>query len=401
MTAMDGEVLDEIQNAVAEALGRLRVRGAVVVDGGVATFSGDGDTVAVDIGALAQQWRRLSPELRARRAEEIANQLARRRRATSSDAGRSRSVPQWIAAIGIAIAIVIVLYGAYALYTVQRARKAAAERALALREYERERERRAERVCDATRSRVMRGAVIGPTDVEGWVVELALLREAQKGAVIDDPALTTFFAPTGKDGERRLVWPEAGEIAGIAGPDTKVVLSPAEVAGKAGRPYAGATFVLTGRYVVPYFTDSDRIVYVRLATALRDKLDAKYGALYARCAHGSTHHLGAWFAGPGASGAAASLLYFMGTFAEVPHLKSSLLAADAGAFDRSLAFGSIVEATKTLDKARVLALLAPNGGMVAGAGSDIHDVTFPFHDSNRAARASREMARGLGIGTDR
>jgi hypothetical protein len=159
--------------------------------------------------------------------------------------------------------------------------------------------------------------------------------------------------------------------------------------------------VLTGRYVVPYFTESDRIVYVRLATALREKLGAKYGALYARCAHGSTHHLGAWFAGPGANGAAASLLYFMGTFAEVPHLKPSVLASDGGAFDHLLAFGSIVESTKTLDKARVLSLLAPNGGMIAGTSSDIHAITFPFHDSNRAARASREMARGLGIGTDR
>jgi hypothetical protein len=250
--------------------------------------------------------------------------------------------------------------------------------------YERARRERAVRVCEDTRARVVRGAVIGATDVEGWVVELVLLRSGSEPFV---PSRDL----TGIVEQNRFVWQQAPELSSISPGSVEV----AEATSRPARPGVRLTF--DGSYVTAYFREEERPLWVRTAGALAKQVRAAYGGLYARCAAGSAHHLGSWFLGPAPDGAAAALLYFMGTYADVPHVQRALLEPDGGAgLDRGFAFEQLVSATRRLDRSRLGVILSPHGGMIGG-GPGSTFLTFPFRDADRAARASRDLARALDI----
>jgi len=64
--------------------------------------------------------------------------------------------------------------------------------------------------------------------------------------------------------------------------------------------------------------------------------------------------------GPGPDGAALALLYFMGTYADVPHVRRSLLEPDgSSALDRGFAFEQLARATRPLDRSRLAVILSP------------------------------------------
>jgi hypothetical protein len=133
--------------------------------------------------------------------------------------------------------------------------------------------------------------------------------------------------------------------------------------------------------------------------AIADRLAARFAGLYARCAGGDTHHVGAWFRGPEPAGAAAALVFFMGIFSDVPHVKDSLLERTAdGRIDRALALGKLLETTQGLSRARMATLLGAHGGMIAGRPDGPTTLHFPFSDANRAARASRDIADAMNQG---
>src|SRR6185295_5747574 len=91
---------------------------------------------------------------------------------------------------------------------------------------EHERAERAARVCDATRARGLRGAAVGPSDVEGWVVELWALREAAQPSPAADPALASFVSASGA--AEHIVWKGAPSLAALEGLDTTVTVSEAD-----------------------------------------------------------------------------------------------------------------------------------------------------------------------------
>ena len=92
----------------------------------------------------------------------------------------------------------------------------------------------------------------------------------------------------------------------------------------------------------------------------------------------------------------------MGTFADVTHLSTTTHSATPGAGpDRSIAFQRISLATADLTRDSVRSLIGTQGGMISGGGDTFSSIIFPFRDGNRSARASREMARSLGVGTAR
>jgi hypothetical protein len=160
--------------------------------------------------------------------------------------------------------------------------------------------------------------------------------------------------------------------------------------------------VFSGRYVAPYFDDAERQEFVALARGVTDALGGSYAGLYARCAAGTSHHLGSWFRGPNARGAVASLLYFMGTFSEPADVRTALLMPPgAGGIDREFAFKNVIAATQSLKKARAVTLLSADLGAISGTDDQTSTLTFPFRDSNRASRASHGIARELGIGDGR
>jgi|RhiMethySRZTD1v2_1073278.scaffolds.fasta_scaffold11777_7 hypothetical protein len=261
---------------------------------------------------------------------------------------------------------------------------------------ERARQARAARVCEETRARVVRGAVIGATDVEGWVTELMLLRPAGGERFVTERDLAGVVDPSAG----RLVWKETPLLAAISG--GHVAVSDASLVG-GGRPTRpGLRLSFEGSpYVTAYFREEERSEWIRTASALAKQLGATQGALYARCAAGDAHHLGSWFLGTGADGAAAALLYFMGTYADVPHLAPALLGPDGGAvLDRAFAFERIGGATQGLDRGRLAVALSPHGGMIKGSTQGPFELTFPFRDADRAARASRDLARALKIASN-
>jgi len=246
----------------------------------------------------------------------------------------------------------------------------------------------------------MRGATVGPLDVEGWVVELMLLRGG-KASLATDPGLAQFIAREPNAGAARVSWTRAPDISALTGIDTTARLEEEEM-----RPpgaAAGRLLRLTfgGRYVLPYFREDQRVQYIMLANALSTQLKADYGALFARCESSEARHIAVWFLGATPGSALTSLLYFMGTGNDSPHLAPSVLLGDAGVFERDAVLVRIAAASQGASKSQVATWVGAQGGMIsAPSDGDVH-ITFPFRDSNRAARASREIARQLGIGVAR
>jgi serine/threonine-protein kinase len=376
-------------------------------------LEGYGPPTSAPLGALAAQWDGFSPELRGRRATALARELVQKRRASlppTARRGFNFKLPSFVAPLAILALTVVALWFARSWLIPGKSRSDGAPTttvtspvaSVGADAYEAERRARAERVCQATRSRIQRGATVGPTDVEGWVVELVLLRDGNSGELTFDPGLSPFISRRPGQLRGKFVWASAEDIAGAEGPSTIVDIANASIPNPESPKHRGVRLTFSGRYVAPYFRDDGRKSYVRVAAALAERLGATHGALYARCAESSSHHLGAWFRGPSAGGAAASLVYWMGAFADPPQLRATLLAADGGSDpSQSGVLDQLGTAGAELTKARIAKLIGSDGGMIAGRPDGPHTLTFPFKDGNRAARASLALARELDVGVTR
>ena len=393
----------DLARRLEETLARFGVAGNVAVTADMATLHGHGPTVSAELGALVSEWPALPEDARARRVGEVARRLSTERRAVASLAPvRRAGAPSFLRPLALVVAVVVATLAGVRFYQLHVATDATAvvRTPAATRDDpdQRERRARAARVCQATRSRIMRGASVGPSDAEGWVVELWALRAADRGSPTTDPALAEFVASDGPASRGRVTWRGAPALVGIEGPETRVDILDADVKGASRPAYRGVRVVFGGRFVAPYFDDVPRRDYVRLVRALTDALSIDYAALYARCADGDAHHVGSWFRGPTPGGAVTALLYFMGAFGEHPELRTSLLAP-AGATERDLgyAFENVANASGSLKKARIMTMLGPELGMIAGLDGQVSTVAFPFRDANRASRAAHAIARELGI----
>lgn len=403
-----GQSESELRQRLADSLSRFGVAGDVTVQAGRAALHGSGPTVTVDVRSLLDDWQSWNEQLRQRRVNDVARQLASERRALTGGTLPAQSgVPAFLSKVGIGVAVILLGFGARVLYRQWEANHptdAASKPLIADYDaYERDRAERAARVCETTRSRVMRGATVGPSDVEGWVVELAAFRAASKPSLIGDPVLATFVSRSAGQTKGRIVWANAApSLARPEGPGTDVTLVESNVP-EAGDPFLrGIRLVMSGHYVVPYFNEPERLDYLRFARVLTDALGADYAALYARCASGTSHQLGSWFRGPTPGGALASLLYFMGVFGEHPDLRATVLAPpNVSNVDYAFAMKNVISAAAGVRKSRVMTLLSADGGMISGTDDQVSTITFPFRDGNRASRSSHVVARELGIGEDK
>ncbi len=402
------EILREIVGLVGEALGRFGTAGEVRLEGDHIVLLGAGPPASVEVGSLPTQWELLPPDVRSRRATDLARRLVTQRRGGSLHPAPARSsvaLPAWVKPAGVVLLGAVVLVAIYRFIALQPSEQAPAGTGAAptAAQHERERASRAARVCESTRARVMLGATVSPTDVEGWVVEITLLRPGATTDLSFDPALSAFVDRRPGETRGRFVWPSAKEIVQIEGPDTVVIVSDASLLDSRHPRLRGVKLTFTGRYVVPYFRDEDRILYVRLAAALAERLGATHGAAAARCAHAHSYQLGSWFLGDTPASAAATLMLFMGAFADAPQLRATLLTPpDAGdGLDTAYAFDQLVAATKGLERGRISTVIGKHGGMIAGKPDASSSITFPFKDGNRAGRASRDIALELGIGVER
>ena len=406
------EVIREIETRLLESLGRFGVAGTVRIDEGRAVLEGNGPAVSTDVSALVEQWAQLSLPERERGCTDASRRLAAERRGKLGSrhveprSGIGATVV-WVAglmgAVGLLAvgAVLLRWFGArptddQAAATVDRRRADAA--VSDFERYEREREARSARACLATSTRVARGGTVSPADTEGWVVEVALLREQASSDLSVHPALDQFIARESGRSMGRFIWPEASELAGVDGATARVVVRSAGLRGGGTRSWRGVTLSFTGKYVRPYFAPEQRFVYQRVAYALARSLEATHAGVYARCATGSLHQLGSWFQGPSAGEAAGAMVYFMGVVngrgldgGKGDHRDGGPAPVTADLLEQ------ILTATAGLDRTRIATVLGSQNGMISGPKGGPATISFPFRDGNRATRCSHQVTRFLGL----
>ncbi|MCC6216907.1 MAG: hypothetical protein IT376_18760 [Polyangiaceae bacterium] len=392
----ESEVRDEIAVLANEAIGRFGVAGAVTLEADRAVLSGPGGAVALPLGSLVEQWRELPFDERRRRVNELARGLVAARRGSLAPApgggGSASGGLRLLGALGLATAVAAVAWYLRSARDADEARSAPAVDAVAqLAEIERERSERAARVCEATRARFLRGGTPTPLDVEGWVVELSGLGAP---GVASATALAELVGGSG-----RVAWAGAPDLAAVDGPDTAVTVADSSVTGADAGATGGVTLRFSGAYVKAYFDEATRPAFFPFAAAAVERLRLASAALYARCAHGGGYSTGAWFAGEDLGAVATSVVFVMGTNADVPQLRDAFAVKDGG-LDRAGLLQEIRARAARLERRQVLAALSPNGGMLQGRSDGAHTITFPFRDAHRATRASRALAVVAGLAVE-
>ena len=253
--------------------------------------------------------------------------------------------------------------------------------------------------CAKSRTRVARGGSVGPADVEGWQVELVLLR---RGPVVDlsqSGSLAPFVRRDPSSKSAKLRWAKASSLVARERFDAQIEVRALPALG--AKNISGVSFVFSGPYVVPYFTEDQRADYFLLADALADSLGATDGGLFAHCADSESHHVGSWFLGVTPGAAVGSLIYFMEGFSELPALKPEVLGSGAEPARRGHTFDAIDQAASALSRGSVATLVGSELGMISGRPNHPARLTFPFRDGSRASRSGLGAARSLGLASSR
>jgi serine/threonine-protein kinase len=401
----EGEVADEIRALVEQELEKQRKRATVRVEGSSLVVAADGRT---DIQGTIAQWDSLPQDLRDKRIVQIAQLLTPGPTAVPwAPAKRQTSRPgklSWFAPLAVVIATGAVLLLAYRflapggravgdLSIFARGTVSASAQPSAP-DPDQERATLASSACDQSRTRVARGANVGPADVEGWVVELVLLRRSGSGAdLASAPELGKFVQRKAGAATGSLVWSGAKSLFDAKRFDAQVEIRAIPSLGV--KHLNGVSLLFSGPYVAPYFTEEQRIDYFMLADALSQALQVTDGALFAHCADAEAHHIGSWFLGASPGAAVASVVYFMADFSEAPLLRPDVLGSITDPLRHGHAFDVIGAAAESLDRSAAATLIGSELGMISGRPNQPVRLTFPFRDANRATRASIAAARAL------
>jgi hypothetical protein len=239
---------------------------------------------------------------------------------------------------------------------------------------------------------VLRGGTLGPLDVDGWVVEISLLRPGDALEVARDPAFDVFVDRN--QGEPRLVWTGTKQLVKLTSERSRLAFEERVYPAHGHIQWREAVLTFSGRFVDRYFRETERGAFHRLADALATRLGAAYGAVYARCAHRQDAMVGSWIRGTDVPSATAALIFFMDLRSASSHLRGGDGRVDPLP-DPTSPLVRFREAARDLDRRELATLLADTGGMVAGTDRAT-TVLFPFQDSSRASRASRQIARRIG-----
>ncbi|MEP7050406.1 MAG: hypothetical protein ABJB12_08645 [Pseudomonadota bacterium] len=408
--AAKGEKLAQEIRALVELELRRRGESAPIHFEGNCLIAGRGAAAArADIAGTLAQWAELPDDLRGKRISQIAQLLTP---GTLVLPGAPRTLPRqrtgWsssFAPVLVVLATAGVLLVAYRYLAPNGAsltnltsdnRAAASVSDAPLPDPDSERTALAGSACEHSRARVARGSNIGPADVEGWVVELVLLRREGGAALSSSPALAHYIqkkAGSASSSASIVTWPGARSLVQAKRFDAEVAVHPVLPLGS--QHLAGVRLEFSGPYVVPYFSEEQRADYLMLADELSEALQITDGALFARCAGAEGHHIGSWFLGATPGAAVASLVYFMAFFSEAPVLKSELLASGNTPADAGRALDRIGSAAADLDRNATATLIGAELGMISGRPQQPTRLTFPFRDANRATRASLTAARAL------
>ena len=412
------QLLQRVRGMVEAELQRLGRKVTLRVEGQWLVVGKGGDEARADLGGTLAQWDNLPDDLRERRVRQIAELLAqasgrkplsvrpKRQRPPAGMGWLAKIKPIFIALIMIGVLGVAFRYlsphGATYLARVDgllHALPSASAIAPKLLNPEPERAVIASAACGAAQTRVARGAVVGPSDTEGWQVELVLLRRGPHVDLGASPALAQFVRRKPGATSGTFIWPGASSLVESERFDAQVLVQTLPDLGD--KHLSGLSLVFSGPYVSPYFSEDLRSDYFKLADALASALGATEGGLFARCANADVHQIGAWFLGANPGAAVASLIYFMASFADPPVLKPEVVGSRTDPRRHDHAFDVISLAANELDRGAVASLLGGELGMISGRPGKPSHLTFPFRDANRATRASVAVAGALRLASAR
>lgn len=408
---MDATIADDIQQHVTLALSRFGVATSPVLQGNDLVLLTTGAETRAPMAELAERWDSLGDEQRKRHCNALARKLTQKRREQAPPLGAARrksKVPL------LATGLVLLVAGVYWLspygpgtssaldadspIPARQAKPSAETTQLTARD------ERAERVCNATRLRVLRGATVSPMDVEGWVAEIALIRPQTEKPWND---LKNFVSIRNEIEDSRITWSKTPKLVKLDGYSTGLQLARSTYP-RGNSEIEELVLTFYGSYVKAYFQERSRIQLVRLAQAMAKSYEATLGAIYGRCRSSSSHHLGSWFMGASSGGAAASLMYFMGATAQPAYLPPSLLTPQpGGTLAPAFASQQLQTMTRDLTRSTLAGWIGSQDGMVAGRNSSsptapgFVSIQFPFVDSNRAQRASRSVYGNLRAKADK
>ncbi|MEO6601458.1 MAG: hypothetical protein ABIQ16_16395 [Polyangiaceae bacterium] len=405
-------LVEAVRGSVAQELERLGERGVLRSEGAWLVLGKGSTTTRAEVQGTLEQWEGLPDDLRQRRARQLAERLLAQpaKRPPAPRRQRLSNRPGWLSVIAPVLVVAATGYALLLAYRVlspngsyswenlsSSFRRTSAVTAASTSPAPPQRQPTTPVVsrCDQVRARVARGGNIGPGDVDGWQVELVLLRRGTPVDLAHEAALKPFLQPRVGSTASTWVWPNAKSLCITERVDAQVEVHALAPLGAA--ELSGVRFVFSGPYVAPYFSEEMRSDYLLAADALADALSATEGALFAHCANPDAHSIGSWFLGANPGAAMGSLVYFMAGFSDLPVLKPEVLSRGNGPAERSRAFDLINQATSGLDRASSATVLGRERGMISGRPHKPSRLTFPFGDANRAQRASLDVARALGI----
>ena len=205
-------------------------------------------------------------------------------------------------------------------------------------------------------------------EVGGWVAELWLAKKTNTS--LDSKDLRAFMS-----GDK--VAPSAdSEIAKVKGGKVELVDATQP---ELGKDWHAAILRFSGRYMDGYLDPSGRARFTALADRVATASGADMGALYGRCAHLSTHEVGAWYFGVDAPSTSAALLVSMGLASDVPTVDKKKLGSDE--------IDALRKASADLDPSALGSLVGSAGGNVTTSGSNV-ELTFPVGGPIRATAAN-------------
>ncbi|MFO0756203.1 MAG: protein kinase [Byssovorax sp.] len=379
------------EEAIREALGGHGLDGKVLVKGNQVELYGKGSPILIEVGPLGEQWPLIPPDMRRRKAADVARRLAEAHRMVIAASGGSKGglSPETSALLVRIGAGAVLLVAAVALVQLWRRANAPGPPPPPVHTETPDEERqRLATTCNAMRQRIYSGASVGPYEAGGWAVELWLANRS--GPVPREAKAITAAVRDGK------LDPVADEVLGkitdgtLAVEDETAALPPT-----ARSPaYRTVTLVFGGGYSRAFFDPDARPRFLGLADRLADGAGAELASLHARCAGSQIRDVGAWFRGRDPAGAAAALLLGVGIYAERPAVDRDALARFPGPGE----VASVHEAAlaSKLDLATLKSLVGDDGGAVTVTPSAV-TVTFSVGGPIRATSASRTVAKKLGI----
>ena len=416
MTGVSGEASDarwavEVQALVNRELERLGGRDTARLQGRWLIVGKGEHEARSDLGGTLAQWDSLPDDLRQRRARQIAELLLQGQVHEPNAAPRKPRVRRarlpFLMPLLAVLVMAVALFSAYRLLTpnaepfmtqlgkLLRAEASGGASATPAVDPERERALLAQSACEQASARISRGATIGPADVEGWQIELVLLRRGPPSDLTAEPALARFIERPAASKVGTVIWPAAKSLVSTKRFDAEVSVRALPALGQG--QISGLSLNFAGPYAAPYFSEELRAEYAQFADALADAVSASDGALFAHCAGADAHYIGSWFLGENPGAAVASLVYFMGAHNDAPVLRPDVLGKGSEFERRSHAFDVIAEAARRLDRGTAATLIGRELGTISGRPQKPFRLHFPFRDANRAARSSVDAARSLGL----